>query len=92
MDLSILRDTDKAQLRLNLEGEGDALTIRSQNAAPLLNLFLKKPMEAPAICTITLSPGREVTVPEYRSLDQWSMEDLFALLAGLGGLLGLKLP
>jgi hypothetical protein len=92
MDLSILRDAGKAQLRLNLAGEEDSLTVRSQNAAPLLNLFLVKPMEAPAICTITVSPGREVAVPEYRSLGQWSMEDLFALLAGLGGLLGLKLP
>ena len=92
MDLTILRDGNKAQLRLNLEGGEDSLTIRSQDVSPLLNLFLKMPMESPAICTLTVSPGREVAVPEYRDLKQWSMEDLFALLTGFGGLLGLEIP
>lgn len=92
MDLSILRDDKTAQLQLNLKGEGDTLTIHSQNVTPFLNLFVKKPLDHPAICTLELSPGGEVAVPEYRNLDQWSVEDLFALLTGLGGLLGLKLP
>ena len=92
MDLTILRDGDEARLRLNLAGEEDALTIRSQDVSPLINLFLEKAMESPVICTLTVSPGREVAVPEYRNLDQWSMEELLALLAGFGELLGLKLP
>lgn len=92
MDLTILRDDKKAQLLLNLKGEGEQLTVISQNVTPFLNLFLKKPLEHPAICTLGLSPGGDVTVPEYRNLDQWSVEDLLELLTGLGGLLGLKLP
>ena len=91
MDLTILRDGEEAQLRMNLAGEKDTLTIISQDVTPLLNLFLKKPLESPAICTMTLSPGSEVDVPQYRNLDQWSLEDLLALLAGFGGLLGIKL-
>ncbi len=92
MDLTILRDGDKAQLRLNLAGERDRVTITSQNVTPLLNLFLKKPLESPAICTLRVSPGDDVAVPEYRNLDQWSMEDLFALIKGFGVLLGVQLP
>ncbi len=88
MDLTVLRNGDKARLQLNLAGEGDNLTVISQNVAPLLNLFLKKPLESPAICTLTVSPGGEVPVPEYQNLDQWSADDLLALLGGLGGLLG----
>lgn len=89
MDVTILRDTDKAQLRLNLAGEGESVTITTQDITPLLNLFRETPATGPAICTMTISPGTEISVPEYRNLDQWSMEDLLTLLEGFGGLLGL---
>lgn len=90
MDVCIIRNEKTAQAQLHLSGEGDTLTVISHNASSLLNLFLKKPLEHPAICTLTVSPGREVAVPEYRDLDQWSVDDLLSLLSSLGGLLGLK--
>lgn len=92
MTLSVLLNDRKADVRLNLQGEGDSLIIRTQDAAPLLNLFLKNALHYPAICTLNLSPGSYVATPEYQNLDQWSMEDLMTLLAGLGGLLGLPMP
>lgn len=92
MDLTLVRNDQKARVRLNLQGEGESLTLRSQDITPLLNLFRKKHLENPAICTLTLSPGEPISVPEYRNLDRWSAEDLLEILAGLGGLLGLKLP
>jgi hypothetical protein len=91
-DLTIRCDDHKARLRMNLSGEGDTLTIRTQDLSPLLNLFLKKTLESPAICTLTIAPGAEFATPAYRNLDQWSAEDLLEILAGFGGLLGLKLP
>lgn len=92
LKLAVQLKEREADIRMNLEGEGDSLMIRTQDAAPLLNLFLKKQVNHPIICTLNLSPGGVVTVPEYRNLDQWSMEDLRALLSGLGGLLGLPIP
>ena len=92
MILEIHRDAKTTEQRLNLTGEGRSVTIRSQNIRPLLNLLMKQERVSPAICNLTVSPGREVEVPEYRNLDQWSADDLFSLLGGLGGLLGLKLP
>lgn len=92
MKLTILRDEQEANLRLNLQGEGESFTVRVQDVTPLVNLFREKPLTAPAICTLQVSPGSSVDVPAYRNLDQWSMEDLVALLSGLGGLLGLQLP
>ena len=92
MVLDIRRGERKVEQRLNLTGEGETLTIRSQNIRPLLNFLLEQEKVKPAICTLTVSPGGDVAVPEYRNLDQWSGEDLLALLAGFGSLLGLKLP
>lgn len=92
MKLTILHDDKEAKLRLNLQGEGESFTVRTQDVTPLVNLFREKPQTTPAICTLQVSPGSSVTVPEYRNLDQWSMEDLMSLLSGLGGLLGLQLP
>lgn len=91
MVLEIRQDERKVEQRLNLTGEGETLTIRSQNIRPLLNFLLEQDKVKPAICTLTVSPGGTVTVPEYRNLDQWSWEDLLALITGFGGLLGLKL-
>lgn len=91
MVLEIRQGERKAEQRLNLTGEGEKLTIRSQNIRPLLNFLLEQEKVKPAICTLTVSPGGTVTVPEYRNLDQWSWEDLLALITGFGGLLGLKL-
>ena len=77
--------------RARLDRAGDQLTITSQDLSGMLNLVLKKPLEQPAICTMTVSAGNGVDMPQYRNLDQWSWEDLLALLGGLGGLLGLDL-
>ena len=92
MVLDIRQGERTVQQRLNLTGEGESLTIRSQNIRPLLNFLLEQEKVKPAICTLTVSPGGSVPVPEYRNLDQWSAEDLLALLTGFGGLLGLKMP
>lgn len=92
MILEIHQDTKTTEQRLNLTGEGESFTIRAQNIRPLLNFLMDQERVSPAICTLIVSPGGEVAVPEYKNLDQWSAEDLFTLLGGLGGLLGLKLP
>lgn len=91
MALDIRQGERTVQQRLNLTGEGESLTIRSQNIRPLLNFLLEQEKVKPAICTLTVSPGGSVPVPEYRNLDQWSAEDLLALLTGFGGLLGLNM-
>lgn len=92
MVLEIRQGDKTVEQRLNLTGEGETLTIRSQNIRPLLNFLLEQEKIKPAICTMTVAPGGNVTVPEYRNLDQWSGEDLLTLLTGFGALLGLKMP
>lgn len=91
LDLTVARDDEKAQLRLNLSGEGETVTLRTQDLRPLLNLLQEQDKAQPVICTLVLSPGEAVEVPQYRNMDQWSLDDLYGLLSGLGGLLGLKM-
>lgn len=89
--LHVQKDDQKADVRMHLAGEGDQLTVTTQDIAPLLNLFREKEMESPAICTLTIRSGEAIVKPEYRNLDQWSVDDLWTLLKGLGGLLGLDM-
>ena len=92
MDMNIEKDGEESHMRMHLAGEGERLTITTQDITPLLNLLREKPMNNPAVCTLTIMQGTEIAVPEYRNLDQWSLEDLWTLIKGLGGLIGIQLP
>ncbi len=45
----------------------------------------------PMACTMTVEKGSQITVPGYKNLDQWSMEDFLTLLGGIGSLIGIKI-
>ena len=92
MDMNLTKNGKESRIRMHLAGEGEKLTITTQDITPLLNLFREKPMKTPAVCTLTLMQGTEIAVPEYRNLDQWSLEDLWTLIKGLGSLIGIHLP
>ena len=91
MDLKLTKDAEESQMRMHMAGEGERLTITTQDIAPLISLFREKPIKIPMICTVSIMQGQEITAPEYRNLDQWSLEDLWILIKGLGGLIGIKL-
>lgn len=42
-------------------------------------------------CTMTITKGSEISVPAYKNLDQWSLEDFLVLLGGIGSLLGIHI-
>lgn len=91
MDLSITKDGTESQMRMHLEGEGDKLTITTQNITPLINVFREKPINKTMICTVSIMQGHKIAAPEYKNLDQWSLGDLWTLIKGLGGLIGIDL-
>jgi len=47
--------------------------------------------EKKASCSMTVTKGSDITVPAYRNLDQWSMEDFLLLLGGIGSLIGIRI-
>ncbi len=81
-----------AQIRMTLTQAGEGITLYTQDLSALLAALTQKAPEEAAICTLTIAPGSSVTAPAYRSLGQWSGEDLLVLLQGFGWLLGLQLP
>ncbi|MGN1002143.1 MAG: hypothetical protein ACI4PC_05180 [Oscillospiraceae bacterium] len=42
-------------------------------------------------CDMVVSKGSEIVTPEYKNLDQWSMDDFFVLLNGVGSLFGISI-
>ena len=38
---------------------------------------------------MTIRKGSEISIPEYKNLDQWSLDDLKVLLGGIGSLIGI---
>ena len=91
MDLKLTKNAEEFQMRMHLAGEGEQLTITTQDVAPLVNMFREKLIKTAMICTVSITQGREIAPPEYRNLDQWSLEDLWTLLKGLGSLIGIDL-
>ena len=91
MVMDLVREGKKYPVRLNLTGEGECITLRTQEFEQLLSAITGKDTSRPAICTLTVSPGEALgDVPDYRNLSDWSFEDLMLLITRLGNLLGFK--
>lgn len=65
--------------------------IYSDNFNDLMQIITKEEKRTPVSCDITVEKGSAVTVPEYRNLDQWSLDDLVILVTGVGSLFGINL-
>ena len=91
---------EEASGRLTLDGEGtpvvsilktdSGLTLKTEEFGKLWNNLIGTPgPDNKVACELTLGPGKGVTVPEYKNIDQWTLEDFLVLLKGIGGLFGL---
>ena len=90
--LDLVRQGKKYPVRLNLTGEGDTLTLYSQEAEVIQSALTGKEKTGPAICTLVISPGEPVEpLSGYKNLSDWSAEDLLLLITRLGQLIGIKL-
>lgn len=93
MALEVVKDGKNYPVRLNLKGEGQHISLSCQQFDQILNLLTGKAKSQSIICNLTVSPGQPVLpVAYYKSLSDWSTEDLFLLLTRLGGLAGITLP
>lgn len=93
MTMDLVLDGKKYTIRLNLQGQGESVTLTSQSFEVILSAITGKDSPRSAICSLTVSPGGPVDeVPEYRNLSEWSMDDFWLLLERLGSLVGIKLP
>ena len=81
--------------KLILLEEESGFTIVSQDFSKLMRMLPDGQMlDIPQNISgsIAVTRGSAINTPEYKNLDQWSLEDFWSLLTGIGSLFGISLP
>lgn len=76
----------KKQINLVLREGDSGFYIQTNDFAQLFDLDSQKSYA----CTVHVSKGSSIAVPEYKNLDTWSFQDLLTLLSGIGSVLGIS--
>lgn len=76
----------KSPISLNLSQAQDGFQIQTKDFAALIGINSQKGFDS----TMTVRKGAAITPPDYKNLDEWSLDDLLILLGSIGGLLGFK--
>ena len=77
-------------IAVNLMATEDGFRLATDEFTKLTNVLTEDDKTAEKSCVMTVRQGAEITTPEYKNMSQWSMDDFFVLLGGLGSLIGLK--
>jgi len=89
--LSRAVDGGKHTVSMNLLPTETGFRIETGDLDALLAILGEGEDEADTPCVLTVAKGSGFDTPGYKNLDQWSLQDLLALLGGIGGLLGLQI-
>lgn len=92
----ILKTGDSSEsLSLNFSETENGFWIATDDFAQLIRIISQDPQQTdkadPISCTMTVEKGSDIISPVYKNLDQWSMEDFWVLLNGIGSLFGIKI-
>lgn len=90
MQLNLTEGSQDASIRLNLQQTQNGFRVSTDQFETLMGMLTGAQKEGSSTCTMTVTRGSSFETPAYRNFDQWSMDDLFVLLGGLGGLFGLQ--
>lgn len=82
----VLTLPEKSPISLNLSQAQDGFQIQTKDFAALIGINSRKGFDS----TMTVRKGTAITPPDYKNLDEWSLDDLLILLGSIGGLLGFK--
>lgn len=91
MGLHLTEGGEDIALDMNLQGTGEGFRLSTDQFEVLMGLLTDQENNGNSSCTMTVTKGASFDTPAYKNFDQWSMEDLLALLGGLGSLIGLKI-
>ena len=82
-------------MELNLAETENGLRIETEDLRQILRLIGANKQEGsasePVPCVMTVGRGSQITTPAYRNLNQWSLEDFWTLLSGVGSWIGIDL-
>lgn len=76
----------KEAISLNLADAENGFRITTKDIAKILDIDSKSAYD----CKMTVSKGAEITTPNYKNMDKWSMDDFLILLTGVGSLIGVN--
>lgn len=81
-------------IQLSLTRTETGINVATDDFSQLMDILLQKETEysKESSCTLTLSKGSSIAAkPQYKNLDQWSMDDILVLLSNIGSLVGINL-
>lgn len=86
----LLRINDSEDIPLNFTGTDDGVKIEADDFSGIFQYIQKRTDDSkqPISGSVIIRKGSSIVTPNYRNLDQWSMEDFLILLEGVGSLLG----
>lgn len=92
--MTLQTETMVNQAVFTMEKRGGEIYLSTSDFAPLFHALtgVESPIGAfqNAPCTMRITKGSEITTPAYKNIDQWSFEDFFLLLGGIGSMLGIS--
>lgn len=88
----MLSVNEAAAFAVTLSETEAGLCLRSENISDIFRALTGQQdgFSTPLSGSVTFRRGTELTPPQYKNLNQWSMEDFLILLEGIGALIGLE--
>lgn len=95
-------DPGSGNLTLNLKGAEPitmtlsktdrGLRVVSRDFSQIMEQITQRKSSGQQIaCDLILRTGSQISVPEYKKIDTWSLEDFYALVLGVGSLFGIRI-
>ncbi len=82
-----LKLPDRDVIFLNLSEAENGFRVITQDFGKLMGWSEEKTYDS----VMTIHKGSEISVPPYKNLDQWSLDDLMVLLGNIGSLIGIRI-
>ena len=77
---------------LNLQETSEGIRIKSNNFAEIIQILKRNhPVQAQITGEVLIKTSSAIAVPQYKNMDQWSIDDFFILLSGIGSLMGINI-
>ena len=90
--ITLTNETTQETARIRLQKKENGFWMESQNITQLFRIFCPEIQAEEAVSgSVQVTKGSEITPMEYKNLNEWTLEDFWSLLTGLGSLFGISI-
>jgi len=90
--IALTNETTQETARIRLQKKENGFWMESQNFTQLFRIFCPEIQAVEAVSgSVLVTKGSEITPMEYKNLNEWTLEDFWSLLTGLGSLFGISI-